>query len=245
MCVGSATRLAEYVQAMDKVYETTLVLGARSDTDDADGTIIPTVATEPIDEAEIQDALKKFVGEIEQTPPAYSAVKVGGQRAHELARRGAEVEIAPRIVSVYGIVVRGYEWPELALEVHCGKGTYIRSLSRDLGEALGCGAYLKQLRRTRVGPFLAADGISLDASAAEALARLLPPIAALFHLPTLAVAEDAVEKFRLGQAIPVPAGFHEQFSTKVAVVDHRGILVGVGCVGNGGIVQPVKVLSDS
>jgi tRNA pseudouridine55 synthase len=237
-CVGSATRLAEYVQAMDKVYETTLVLGARSDTDDADGTVTPAVGALPGDEATLRETVKRFIGEIEQTPPAYSAVKVGGQRAHELARRGAEVEISPRIVCIYDISVHRYEWPELRLEVHCGKGTYIRSLARDLGVALGCGAYVKELRRTRVGPFLASEGVALDVSAAEALARLLPPIAAVSHLPAVTANHDDLGRLRCGQPIAIasPASGME-----AAIVDDRGQLAAIARQRDG-LWWPEKVL---
>lgn len=135
VCVGAATRLAEYVQAMGKTYRTRILLGHRSDTDDADGTVTPVAGVAAVSEQAIRDALPRFVGTISQTPPAYSALKVAGQRAHDLARSGAEVKLAARPVSVYRIHLLGYDWPHLDLEIDCGKGTYIRSIARDLGDA--------------------------------------------------------------------------------------------------------------
>jgi tRNA pseudouridine55 synthase len=243
LCVGSATRLAEYVQGLDKTYETTVVLGARSDTDDADGTLTPTPAVAPVGETAVRSALLRFAGEIEQTPPAYSAVKVAGRRAHELARRGAEVEIAPRPVRVYAIALRCYVWPELDLEIHCGKGTYIRSLARDLGEALGCGAYVKVLRRTRVGPFVASEGLSPDALPANVRDHLRPPRAAVAHLPTLEIEEEEIRKWRNGHAL-APPDVRAPEGAEVAVTDARGHLVGVGRVDAEGTVRPAKVFAD-
>src|SRR5688572_19173855 len=151
LCVGVATRLTEYVQAMGKTYFTTVRLGARSDTDDADGTVTPVEGARPPGREELERCLGGFVGEIEQVPPAYSAAKVSGARAYDLARRGREVSLAARRVRVDGIDLLRYDYPEADLEVRCGKGTYVRSLARDLGERLGCGGLVQVLRRTRVG----------------------------------------------------------------------------------------------
>ena len=131
----------------------------------------------------VETTLRSFVGQIQQVPPAFSAAKVAGRRAYALARRGATVELSPRTVRVDGINLLDFDYPQLRIEVRCGKGTYIRSLARDLGERLGCGAYLGGLRRTRVGPFQPNDAPPWDADAATALARLLPPAAAVAGLP--------------------------------------------------------------
>jgi tRNA pseudouridine55 synthase len=129
LCVGAVTRLADFVQAMGKGYATRIRLGATSDTDDADGTVTAKGAAVPPTEEQVRAAVAAFVGTIQQLPPAYSALKVAGRRAHELARQGAEVKLAPRPVTVHSIAVTGYEWPHLDLTVECGKGTYIRSLA--------------------------------------------------------------------------------------------------------------------
>jgi tRNA pseudouridine55 synthase len=245
VCVGQATRLAEYVQAMDKVYETTIVLGARSDTDDADGTVTPTPEATTIDEATVRAILPQFIGAIEQTPPAYSAVKVGGRRAYDLARRGREVEIAPRTVTIYDIGVRGYEWPELRLEIRCGKGTYIRSLARDLGEALGCGAYVKELRRTRVGPFTTAESVSVDKAAIEVQSRMLPVRAAVAHLPTMELDAETIQKWRQGHAVVAPPELSDSLRTDVAIFDTSQSFVGVGYIAGDSMIRPVKVFAAS
>src|SRR5262249_34880588 len=128
LCVGSATRLTEYVHRMPKTYRAGVLLGARSDTDDADGTVTQVAVAAPPDLTAVRGRLDEFLGEIEQVPPAFSAAKVTGRRAYDLARRGDEVVLQPRKVQIYQIDVRGYAWPRLDLEVRCGKGTYIRSL---------------------------------------------------------------------------------------------------------------------
>ncbi len=167
LCLGAATRLTEYVQRMGKTYRAGVRLGARSDTDDADGMVTTVNAAAP-DAATVTACLAGFVGDIEQTPPAYSAAKVAGRRAYDLARQGQDVDLRPRRVHVYGIDVCRYDYPHLELEVRCGKGTYIRSLARDLGARLGCGALIQTLRRTRVGPFTTDDAVPMDADAATA-----------------------------------------------------------------------------
>ncbi len=240
LCVGGATRLAEYVQEMDKTYRTTLVLGARSDTDDADGRIASVPDAAVVDDAALRTALAGFVGEIEQTPPAYSAIKIGGKRAHQLARRGGRVDITPRRVSVYAIDLLRYEWPELDLEIRCGKGTYIRSLARDLGERLKCGAYVKTLRRTRVGAFSVEQAISLEATAGEAHAHLLPLAKAVAHLPQMHLTGDQIERLRHGQSVRVDAAD----APLCAIGDSGGNLVAIAAVREG-ILRPVKNFSGN
>src|SRR5258708_30939522 len=129
VCLGHATRLAEYVQAMPKTYRSTFALGATSDTDDADGTLTTVHRAQIPTEETIRRALASFFGEIDQVPPVFSAAKIEGMRAYELAREGADVDLKPRRVTVYGIDVLRYAWPRLDVEVRCGKGTYIRSLA--------------------------------------------------------------------------------------------------------------------
>src|SRR5262245_30326921 len=151
VCVGAATRLADYVQAMGKSYASRFCLGATSTTDDADGEVTETPNVVPPTLRQIDEATATFMGNIEQIPPAVSALKVDGQRAHDLVRQGKDVKHAARTVRIDDIRVKNYEWPFLDVEVDCGKGTYIRSIARDLGAALGCGGLVLTLRRTRVG----------------------------------------------------------------------------------------------
>jgi tRNA pseudouridine55 synthase len=201
LCVGAATRLAEYVQAMGKTYRTRILLGHRSDTDDADGTVTEVPTAVPPTEEAIRAALPQFVGTISQLPPAYSALKVAGQRAHELARSGADVKLAARPVNVYRIDLLGYAWPHLDLEIDCGKGTYIRSISRDLGDALGVGGLVQTLRRTRVGPFLAEQGVGLDVT--DAPSRLRPMGDAIHGIPRATLSDEQIARIRQGQRVQI------------------------------------------
>ena len=242
LCAGSATRLTEYVQHMAKTYHTTVHFGARSDTDDADGTVTPIEGARPPSPDELATCLRCFLGEIEQVPPAFSAAKVSGRRAYDLARRGQEVTLTPRRVRIDGIDLLRYEYPEADLEVRCGKGTYIRSLARDLGERLGCGGFVQVLRRTRVGPFRAEDAVPLDADAATARARLLPLVLAVAELPHVTVSSDAAAALRQGKAVPLPSA-DVPGAEECAVLGEDGGLIAVArWEVQRRLLQPVKVL---
>ncbi len=242
LCVGAATRLTEYVQRMSKTYLTTVCLGARSDTDDADGSVTPVDGAVAPPREDVERCLAGFVGEIDQVPPAFSAAKVTGRRAYDLARRGEAVGLAARRVRIDGIDVRRFEYPELELEVRCGKGTYIRSLARDLGERLGCGGLVRVLRRTRVGPFRPEDAVPLDAPPESARARLLPLSAAVAELPFVAVPAEAVAPLRQGRAVPMPVG-SAPAGEECAVLGPDGSLVAVAHFDRRRRqLRPVKVL---
>jgi tRNA pseudouridine55 synthase len=178
--LGKATRLVEYLAGADKVYRATLVLGATTPTYDCEGEITPTPGAVMPTRREVEEALEGFKGEIEQLPPMYSAIKVGGKKLYEIARGGIEVERQARRVTIFRLELEAYRPPVLALFVECSKGTYIRSLAHDLGSALGTGAYLDALIRTRHGPF-ALDGATtlegLEAAMKEGTWResLYPP----------------------------------------------------------------------
>ncbi len=217
LCLGGATRLAEYVQRMAKTYRAGVRLGAHSDTDDADGVVTP-VAGAPVPDADtLARCLADFVGVIEQTPPEHSAAKVAGRRAYDLARGGEEVVLRPRPVHVYRIDLLAYAWPDLELEVHCGKGTYIRSLARDVGERLGCGGYIRTLRRTRVGPFTAEMGLSLETDPTTARGHLLPAAMAVADLPRVELPPAQVRRLCQGQAVPAPGGLPGEEGAEAAV----------------------------
>lgn len=237
LCVGRATRLAEYVQQMPKTYLATIQLGATSDSDDADGTIAAVPVTAPPDLASVDAALQSFVGTIDQVPPAYSAAKVAGRRAYALARRGHTPELAARPVTIHAIHRLAYDYPCLEVRIHCGKGTYVRSLARDLGASLQCGGYVASLRRERVGPFAANDAVPLDARPDEALAHLRPLADAVAELPAITLTPDEVVRLRHGQRL---VREHADSGT-VAVFDERGGLVAVARV-EGGVLAPNKVL---
>jgi tRNA pseudouridine55 synthase len=182
-------------------------------------------------------ALAALVGTIEQVPPAYSAAKVGGRRAYAAARKGEPVALAAKTVQVYGIDVLRYDWPTLDVEVRCGKGTYVRSLARDAGAALGCGGHVSALRRTRVGPFGSDDALSLEADAETARRKVLPASLALAELRRVVLGPEEVRRLRNGQAVSAPAAAEDE----VALFDVRGSAVGVGVV-EGRLLRPAKML---
>ncbi len=161
--VGRATKLCDAVMVGEKVYEATVDFSHTSNTDDAEGTLVPIPVGRVPSSAEVHAAVARFVGEIEQVPPAFSALHVGGKRAYDLARQGTPVELSPRRVIVHEIEVSTYEWPSVTLRVRCGKGVYIRSLARDFGRTLGTGGVLTSLRRTRVGRWTIEQAKGLDA----------------------------------------------------------------------------------
>jgi tRNA pseudouridine55 synthase len=246
LCVGSATRLTEYIQDMGKTYRAGVRLGARSDTDDADGCVTPVDVSAPPELDAVRVRLDEFLGPIRQVPPAFSAAKVTGRRAYDMARRGEEVALAARTVRIDGIDVLAYAWPRLELEVRCGKGTYIRSLARDLGERLGCGGLIETLRRTRVGPFTIDDAIPLDAGADFALARLQSLEAAVAELPRLEVLEAQAVRLRQGQRAqscrPWSQGPLPPSGREVAVFGPGGVFVGVCRLdGKDGYLSPLKI----
>jgi len=202
ICVGQATRLIQYVQRMPKTYRATFLFGQRSETDDLEGALIPVAdAAEPT-RAALDRVLTRFLGDIQQRPPTHSAIKLAGQRAYELARRGVEVDLQPRPVTIHKIFVRRYEYPELELAVDCGSGTYIRALGRDIGEALGTGAVMTALERTAIGAFHVEDAVALDNLTADTLAQhLQPALAAAADLPCVTLSDAQRIEVRNGRPI--------------------------------------------
>jgi tRNA pseudouridine55 synthase len=243
VCVGAATRLADYVQAMGKSYASRFRLGVTSTTDDADGDVTETPVATPPTREQIDASLAKFVGTIEQVPPAVSALKVEGRRAHDLVRKGEEVQLAARTVRIDAIRVTGYEWPWLDVEVDCGKGTYIRSIARDLGAALGCGGLVQSLRRTRVGPFTAEQGIGVDVSPEEGRAAVVPSRAAFATWPRVVLTGVAADRFRSGQVVEYSGEAELGPGYVVPVLDTAGEMIGIGETFRGRRVAPEIVLA--
>jgi tRNA pseudouridine55 synthase len=174
VCLGQATRLASVIQAMPKVYVSRFHLGATTTTDDVTGARTPHPQPHEPTILTLEMALQNFRGTITQRPPAFSAVRVGGKRAHQLARQGARLELSPRAVHIYELDLLAYEWPALDLRIRCSKGTYIRSLARDLGELLGTGGYAEKLHRESVGPFHTITGLTMESTRLEVLAGVHP-----------------------------------------------------------------------
>lgn len=226
--VGPAVRLSEYVSASDKRYQAIIRLGGTTDTFDAEGKFTPSKDPLNVTEAEFETALQTFVGEIEQIPPAHSAVKVGGRKAYEMARNGEEVELEPRKITVHHLEVLEWTPPEVVIDVHCSSGTYVRSLANDLGKQLGCGAYLVGLRRTKSGKFTLRDATPLRKlqeafTAGNWYQYLIPAAEALGDWPSVELNPDEVEAVRHGHR--VKAKDADTVNEKVRGVSTQGELV--------------------
>ncbi len=204
--IGPAVRLSEFVSASDKRYQATLRLGASTNTYDAEGTITQTTSPDDITEEQFEEALKQFVGEIEQVPPPYSAVKVKGRKAYELSRKGKTVELPPRKIHVYNLELLEWVPPEAVVDVYCSSGTYVRSLAHDLGNALGCGAHLVGLRRTKSGHFTLRDAVPLrklrDSFLTGDWYKYLIPAAEALNWPAIVLEPEQVEMVRFGRRLP-------------------------------------------
>jgi len=245
VCVGSATRLIESVQRMTKVYRTVFRLGARSDTLDAEGPVAVVENPSVPSELEIRQVLASQVGEILQHPPEYSALKVKGQRAYDLARAGRVVDLEPRLVRIDRADLLSYRWPLLDLEIECGGGTYIRSIARDVGEALGCGGLVATLVRTRIGPFALDDSADPTTLTSSSLAAdLRPALDAVPNLPRITLDESQIRAIAQGRVLnaanlaldSVPHG-------EIALLDADGRLIAIGQGdSNHRTIQPRKVL---
>lgn len=211
--IGPAVRLSEYVSASDKRYQATIRLGSSTDTYDAEGAVTAsTTSWNDITEESFNEILQKFVGEIEQVPPPYSAVKVKGRRAYDMARQGEEVELEPRKINVYSLEVLEWAPPEVVIDVYCSSGTYVRSLANDMGEQLGCGAHLIGLRRTKSGRFTLRDAVPLRRlqeafNAGEWYRYLIPAAEALADWPMVELDADQVELVRHGHRVPADPEF--------------------------------------
>jgi tRNA pseudouridine55 synthase len=243
IALGEATKTIPFVQDGRKAYTFTVTWGEARDTDDAAGAVIATSAMRP-SPAAVAAALPRFVGTLSQTPPAYSAIKVAGQRAYDLARQGKAVVLSARpvVIDHLALLESGPECATLAVE--CGKGTYVRVLARELAEALGTVGHVSALRRTRVGPWAAGQAISLDrlgelVLSAAPEAYLHPVAAALADIPALALTETEAQRLRAGQAIRV-AAFEGPPGEVCATAN--GLPIAVARVADGEL-RPVRVFN--
>ncbi len=228
VCVGWATRLIEYVQRMPKHYRATFILGQSSPTDDVEGEVTQLVDPPIPTPQEVSAALPDFLGQIMQRPPAYSAVKVKGRRAYDLARRGKLPELKERPVTVYHLEILRYEYPELQLAIRCGSGTYVRSLGRDLAERLGTAAVMSALQRTSIGAFTVAEACSPDQISRDSLQDLLlPPVRAVEMLPRVQLNATQLEEVSHGRAIELEPGYPTDESDEIAAVDAAGQLAAI------------------
>lgn len=205
--IGPAVRLSEFVSAADKRYQATLRLGTSTDTFDAEGRITRSAPVDDVTEEQFEEIIQGYIGEIEQTPPQFSAAKVKGRKAYEEAREGEEVELKSRKIHVYNLEILEWAPPEAVLDVYCSSGTYVRSLANDLGDDLGTGAYLIGLRRTKSGRFTLRDAVPLrqlqDAFlTGEWYRYLIPAAEALGDWPGIELESEQVELVRHGHRIP-------------------------------------------
>ena len=241
VCVGRpATRLVPLLTGLPKRYEAVARLGEETTTDDGTGDVTLRASTEGLDVAAVRAALEGMVGESMQTPPAFSAKKVEGKRAYESARAGVEVDLAPVKVTLHEIVVRDVRLPDVAFEVACSSGTYVRAIARDLGRALGVGGHLTALRRTAIGVHSVHGAVTVDALHDEDAVRAawLSPLDAVGHLEPVAIEDADAARIRHGMAIVVPGHEH---GSQVAL-SHAGSLLAIGEV-DGDSILPRKVLA--
>ncbi|MEN8174902.1 MAG: tRNA pseudouridine(55) synthase TruB [Pseudomonadota bacterium] len=246
ICFGEATKISGFLLDADKGYWVKARLGIKTATADAEGDIVETRSTEGATEVAVQAALEKFRGSIEQYPPMYSAVKHKGRRLYELAREGVEVERKPRRVNIYALNLLGRDDDELELEVHCSKGTYVRTLVEDIGERLGCGAHVSALRRTSVGPYGEEGMVTVEAleerarEGLEALDALLIPVdSALARWPAVRLSADAAHYLVQGQPVQAPKA---PTSGWVRIYDADGIFLGAGEIDSAGLVAPRRLM---
>jgi len=227
VCVGKATRLVEYVQRMPKRYRATFLLGRRSPSDDVETEVTALDHPPQPSRERLAAAIAAWTGEIEQRPPVYSAVKIGGRRAYKLARRGLDVVIRPRRVTVYALRVIDYAYPRMVLDVACSGGTYMRSLGRDVAESCGSSAVMEALVRTAVGPFTRDAAYPIDTLVPDRMAGWLrSPAEAVCDLPAVQVSEDQVGQLIRGRKIAVRE-VAAVAGAELAAFDREGRLVAI------------------
>ena len=253
IALGDATKTVPFVMDGRKMYSFTVRWGEERDTDDAEGRVVASSDLRPTDQA-VADLLPNYLGDIEQVPPRFSAIKIEGERAYDVARDGEDFELKPRVVNIARLVIAGSpDADHTCFEAECGKGTYVRSLARDLGRALGCYGHVSALRRTAVGPFTQPDMISLEqlealchrAAAGEGnLAdALLPVVTALDDIPALAVSRADAARLQRGQAV-LMRGRDAPVVRGTVYVTAAGTLIALAEVDRGEIV-PKRVFNMS
>jgi tRNA pseudouridine55 synthase len=238
---GEATKTVPFVQDGDKAYRFTVRWGVETDTDDSDGRLAAQSDARPAS-AGILALLPRFIGTIQQLPPSYSAIKINGERAYDLARGGQAPVLSPRPVTIYALDLCDAGRDEAMFEARCGKGTYVRAIARDLGRSLGCYGHVSALRRTRVGPFYETDAVTLPeledpASCAQALRRVE---AGLMEVPRVVVDSSVAAKLRRGQSILLRG--HDAPFDGFAYAACGGVVVAVGTVEKG-LLIPGRVFN--
>ncbi len=246
LCLGEATKLSGFVLDTDKRYFVRVRLGRTTTTADIEGETVETKPVPVLNEAMLEPILGHFRGEIDQVPPMYSALKQGGRRLYDLARQGIEVEREARRVNIYELILLEWGADYLDLEVHCSKGTYIRSLAVDIGAELGCGGHVEQLRRIAVGKFGLDAAVSLSSLEAladeERLALLLPLSAIADELPIFNLSAELAFFLRRGQPVFAP---NAPTSGLLRLFTREGAFLGVGEVTEDGMIAPKRLVRQS
>jgi tRNA pseudouridine55 synthase len=245
LAIRSATKLVPYVQDREKGYAGAIRLGRVTDTLDAEGRVLHEHVGPWPEEARVEEAMASLVGDVEQVPPMFSAVKKDGVPLHKLAREGREVPRDPKLVHVERFALRKYDPPRLEIEVQCSGGTYVRVLAADLGARLGCGAHLADLRRTRSGPFTldqatAPETLRVEAEAGEIERRLISPLVAL-GLPALRLSADEVQRIAQGSEIEADRA-PDVPGTRMVAHDDEGSVIGILELRPGRRLRPLRVL---
>ena len=252
ICLGEATKVSGYLLDSDKYYIGTCKLGERTNSGDAEGEVIETRAVENYDSARIQSVIDKFIGEISQIPPMHSAIKVNGQPLYKLAHKGIEIERKPRQVIIHELKLLDQRPDELDIEVHCSKGTYIRTLVEDMGAELGCGAHLNALRRTGAGAFTLENAVTLpeldelakhagENGYAAMDALLMPMEQALADWPSVSLSENSSYYLRRGQAVQVPQAPTNGW---VCLFTEDARFLGIGQILGDGRVAPRRLINQ-
>lgn len=248
ICLGEATKISAFLLDADKRYRFTMRLGERTDSGDADGEIVERRDPDNVDRAAIEQVLTRFMGEVEQIPPMHSAVKRGGKPLYEYAHRGETIERDSRTTRIERLDLVGLDGNDVELEVDCAKGTYVRTLAEDIGEALGCGGHVVALRRTGSGPFVDPEMVTLDqlqetadGERSAALDRWLTPTdEALADWPRIDVAAGIAEFLRQGQAVQIPKAPTEG---NLRLYEAGGSFIGMGHIQDDGRVAPKRLMN--
>jgi len=255
ICFGEATKFSQYLLDADKVYRTTVIVGERRSTGDAEGEIIAEADASALTREAVEAVLSQFRGDILQVPPMHSALKRDGKPLYELARRGLEVEREARPVTISRLELESFvpgERAEVSLLVHCSKGTYIRSLAEDIGEALGLGGYVAALRRLQAGPFEESQALSFeqlqplrDREAFDELDTLLLPLdSALQHIPAVSLSDTTADFLVQGQAVFVPKLPEGPLLRLYRGGDAQPQFMGIGEILDDGRVTPRRLLAN-
>ncbi len=249
LCFGEATKFSQFLLDSDKRYWTRIKLGVTTETGDADGEIVERADASEITQAAVLEALKQFRGEIQQVPSMYSALKHQGQPLYKLARQGIEVERKARSVTVFSNEMVAMEGDELELELHCSKGTYVRTIAEDLGKLLGCGAHVGALRRRSAGPFSEDQAVTF--AALEELAdetaldkQLRPTSSAVQHWPEIQLVADTAYYLRQGQAVQVARAPTEGWVKIFETNEGARTFIGVGEVQTDGRIAPRRLVAQ-